>query len=315
MNASLFPVNIEPLIIQFQARSYLYEGLVYQDFLQVAVELTQSQIGFFHLYSEETGNLHLAVWSDGVFPICTTTHSSHYSLKEAGIWAEAIRQRAPTIYNDYSRQVKASGLPEGHFPITRVLSVPVFVENQIVAIMGVGNRLDPYPQSEAKTLMEFCANIYPIIQAKVADIEKRRNRRAQIAETDTISLLIKMVSCLTSASALRDEYTSQHSQNVADLSVVIAQEMKLGEDSILGLQLGALVHDIGKIAVPSEILTKTGHLNPAEYALIKTHVERGAEIFASIHFPWPILEMIEQHHERLDGSGYPLGLRNESIIL
>lgn len=124
-----------------------------------------------------------------------------------------------------------------------------------------------------------------------------------------------MVSCLTSASALRDEYTSQHSQNVADLSVAIAQEMKLGEDSILGLQLGALVHDIGKIAVPSEILTKPGRLNPAEYALIKTHVERGAEIFASIHFPWPILEMIEQHHERLDGSGYPLGLRNESIIL
>ena len=76
-----------------------------------------------------------------------------------------------------------------------------------------------------------------------------------------------------------------------------------------------MVHDIGKIAIPSEILTKPGKLNPAEYHLIKTHVERGAEIFASINFPWPILEMITQHHERLDGSGYPHGLRAESIIL
>ena len=137
MNANLAPVNLEPLITQFQTRSYLYEGLVYQDFLKVAVELTQSQIGFFHLYNEETGNLHLAVWSDGVFPICTTTHSSHYPLQEAGIWADAVRQRMPIICNDYSRQVKASGLPAGHFPVMRVLSVPVFVEDKIVAIMGV----------------------------------------------------------------------------------------------------------------------------------------------------------------------------------
>lgn len=77
----------------------------------------------------------------------------------------------------------------------------------------------------------------------------------------------------------------------------------------------ALVHDIGKIAIPSEILTKPRELNPAEYQLIKTHVERGAEIFAAMDFPWPILEMISQHHERLDGSGYPHGLRAEAIVL
>lgn len=339
---------------QLQVRSYLYEGLVYQDFLRAAVELTRSQIGYFHLYSPEDDSIQLAVWSDGVFPICTTTHANHYPLRDAGIWADAIRSRKPVIHNDYLQSASVNGLPQGHFPVTRHLSIPIFQQDHcthsgsqdgsggdvedvdcrdessvptdvplrappaatsITAILGVGNCPDPYPDEIATELMEFAHQAYPMVQANVSDIEARRHRQMQLAQTDTLSLLIKMVSCLVGAAALRDEYTSQHSQNVADLSVAIAREMGLGEETVLGLRLGALVHDIGKIAIPSEILTKPGKLNAAEYNLIKTHVERGAEIFGTLHFPWPILQMIQQHHERLDGSGYPLGIRSESILL
>lgn len=339
---SSFLPYFEPELKQFwlqqlQVRSYLYEGLVYQDFLRATVELTRSQIGYFHLYSSEDDSIQLAVWSDGVFPICTTNHTSHYPLREAGIWADAIRSRKPVIHNDYLQCASANGLPQGHFPVTRHLSIPIFqqdgcrdVEPQegagnnaasdpsttpIIAILGVGNRPDTYPDEIAAELMEFAHQAYPMVQAKVSEIEARRHRQMQLAQTDTLSLLIKMVSCLVGAAALRDEYTSQHSQNVADLSVAIAREMGLGEETILGLRLGALVHDIGKIAIPSEILTKPGKLNAAEYNLIKTHVERGAEIFGTMHFPWPILQMIQQHHERLNGTGYPLGIRSESILL
>jgi putative nucleotidyltransferase with HDIG domain len=330
---------------QLQVRSYLYEGLVYEDFLRAAVELTRSQIGYFHLYSPEDDSIQLAVWSDGVFPICTTNHTSHYPLREAGIWADAIRSRKPVIHNDYLQYAAANGLPQGHFPVIRHLSIPIFQQEYrtpaepereadsdsgpptesptasspstapIVAILGVGNCPDTYPDEIAAELMEFAHQAYPMVQAKVSEIEARRHRQMQLAQTDTLSLLIRMVSCLVGAAALRDEYTSQHSQNVADLSVAIAREMGLGEETILGLRLGALVHDIGKIAIPSEILTKPGKLNSAEYNLIKTHVERGAEIFGTMHFPWPILQMIQQHHERLNGSGYPLGIRSESILL
>jgi putative nucleotidyltransferase with HDIG domain len=305
----------EKWLDQLSSRSYLYEGLAYQDFLRAAVEITESQIGYFHLYSEVDNTIKLAVWSDGVFPVCTTNHVTHYPVKDAGIWADSLRLRQPVIHNDYMRQHSLAGLPQGHFPISRHLSVPIFDNEALVAILGVGNSTHPYPQSIGDELMQFANECYLIVQRKVAEVESRRNQRLEIAQTDTISLLVKMVSCLTGAASLRDEYTSRHSQNVAELSVNIGREMGLGEEALLGLRLGSLVHDIGKIAIPSEILTKPGKLNPAEYHLIKTHVERGAEIFASINFPWPILEMITQHHERLDGSGYPHGLRAESIIL
>jgi len=266
-------------------RSYLYEGLVYQDFLKAAVKITRSKIGYFHLFCEEQNTIKLMVWSDAVFPICTTSHTQHYPVKNAGIWADSLRLLQPVIHNDYPRQSSPNGLPEGHFPLTRHLSVPVFHHDRVVGILGVGNSEQPYGQLTGYELMKFTQRGYVIVEQKISEIVSHRNTRLEIAQTDTVSLLIKMVSCLTGAASLRDEYTSRHSQNVAEIAVRIAQKMNLGDAAILGLRLGSLVHDIGKIAIPSEILTKPRELNPAEYELIKTHVVRGAEIFASMDFP------------------------------
>lgn len=306
---------MDNLLTAMQSRSYLYEGLVYQDFLNQAVQFSNSEIGYFHLYNEEEKAIQLAVWSTGVFPICTTVHTSHYNLKDAGIWADAVRQRQPVIHNDYERYSSKQGLPTGHFPLFRHLSLPIFYDGKIAAILGVGNSPVPYSQVMVNQLVRFCQKGYEIIFDKVKEIEERRRKQISLAHTDTISLLVNMVSCLTSAVALRDEYTARHAQNVGDLVVGIGQQLHLGEDTLLGLKLGALVHDIGKIAIPVEILTKPGHLNSAEYNLIKTHVVRGAEVFSSMKFPWSIVEMILQHHERLDGSGYPSGLHGEFISL
>lgn len=112
----------------------------------------------------------------------------------------------------------------------------------------------------------------------------------------------------------RDAYTSGHQQRVAGLAVRIAQELGWDEVRIEGLKLGALVHDIGKIAVPIEILSKPGKLLPIEYELIKIHPQEGYEILKEIDFPWPIAQMILQHHERIDGSGYPNGLHGDQIL-
>lgn len=306
---------MENLLSAMKARSYLYEGLVYQEFLNQAVQLSKSEVGYFHLYNEEEKAIKLAVWSTGVFPICTTLHTSHYNLKDAGIWADAVRNRAPVIHNDYERYASKHGLPMGHFPLFRHLSIPIFHEDQITAILGVGNSPIPYSKILVNQLVKFAQQGYEIIVDKVQEVEARRKKQIALAHTDTISLLVNMVSCLTSAVALRDEYTARHAQNVADLVVGIGEKMQLGEDILLGLKLGALVHDIGKIAIPVEILTKPSQLNSAEYSLIKTHVERGAEVFANMNFPWSIKEMIMQHHERLNGTGYPYGLHGEFISL
>ena len=112
----------------------------------------------------------------------------------------------------------------------------------------------------------------------------------------------------------RDPYTAGHQRRVAALATAIAREMGLDEYAARGLELAATVHDIGKINVPAEILAKPGKLSRVELELVKGHAEAGYQILKDVEFPWPIAEMIRQHHERLDGSGYPRGLEAEQIL-
>jgi HD-GYP domain-containing protein (c-di-GMP phosphodiesterase class II) len=102
---------------------------------------------------------------------------------------------------------------------------------------------------------------------------------------------------------------------VADLARAIATEMKLPADQIDGLRMAGVVHDLGKISIPSEILAAPRKLTVIEFSLVKTHSQIGHDLIKDIEFPWPIAEMILQHHERLDGSGYPRGLRGEEIMI
>lgn len=129
------------------------------------------------------------------------------------------------------------------------------------------------------------------------------------------SMLESTVSALASAIEIRDSYTTGHQARVAQLTCAIAQEMNFKEDDINGIRLAALIHDIGKINVPAEILNKPGQLNNAEFNMIKSHPQIGCEILKGIDFPWPIADIVLQHHERLNGSGYPKRLRASNICL
>ncbi|BCS89819.1 hypothetical protein PSDVSF_30610 [Pseudodesulfovibrio sediminis] len=112
----------------------------------------------------------------------------------------------------------------------------------------------------------------------------------------------------------RDPYTAGHMDRTAEIATLIAEKVGLSSDRIEGLRLAAMVHDIGKIAIPSGILNKPGILNDAEFALIKTHSLVGSEIFELMDTGWPIARIILEHHERLDGTGYPNGLCKEDIL-
>ncbi|MEE9567341.1 MAG: HD domain-containing phosphohydrolase [Desulfobacteria bacterium] len=113
----------------------------------------------------------------------------------------------------------------------------------------------------------------------------------------------------------RDPYTAGHQRRVANLACAIAKEMGLSADQIDGIRMAGLIHDLGKIAVPAEILSKPTRLTDIEFSLIKTHAQAGYEMLDTIDFPWPIAQMVRQHHERMDGSGYPKGLSGEDILL
>jgi putative nucleotidyltransferase with HDIG domain len=114
---------------------------------------------------------------------------------------------------------------------------------------------------------------------------------------------------------VRDPYTAGHQRRVADLARAIATRMKLSSDRVDGIRLAGVIHDIGKISVPAEILSKPGLLTPLEFSLIKTHSQVGHDILKDIEFPWDIATMVLQHHERLDGSGYPQGVTGDRILL
>ncbi len=113
----------------------------------------------------------------------------------------------------------------------------------------------------------------------------------------------------------RDPYTAGHQRRVAALAATIGESMGLDAERITGIIIGALVHDLGKISVPVEILSKPSQLSAIELRLIQEHPETGYQILADLDFPWPVAEMVRQHHERLDGGGYPKGLRGEAILL
>jgi PAS domain S-box-containing protein/putative nucleotidyltransferase with HDIG domain len=123
------------------------------------------------------------------------------------------------------------------------------------------------------------------------------------------------VHVLAAVSEKRDPYTAGHQVRVSMLAEAIAREMGLPEHQVEGIKVGGLIHDIGKISIPSDILSKPGKLTEIEYSIVKTHPQSAMDILLGTNFPWPLAQMIVQHHERLDGSGYPFGLKGKDIML
>jgi len=147
-----------------------------------------------------------------------------------------------------------------------------------------------------------------ITKRKAEDEREAAYRALDKALTDSIAAMSKIVE-------IRDPYTAGHQTRVADLSVAIARELKLPEERVKYIRIAALIHDIGKIYIPSDILSKPGKLRDMEWQLIKIHAQGSYDILKTIEFPWPIAQIAWQHHERLDGSGYPQGLDGVHILL
>ncbi len=144
---------------------------------------------------------------------------------------------------------------------------------------------------------------------------KRAEKRLRQSPERLREPLGRTVEVLASALELRDPCTARHQRCVTQLACAIAEEMGLAEEQTERLRMAALIHDVGKIQVPAEVLTKPGALTDAQFGLITSHPQTGCDVLSSIDFPWPVGQIVLQHHERMDGSGYPAGLAGEEIIL
>ncbi|MEW6648003.1 MAG: PAS domain S-box protein [Pseudomonadota bacterium] len=189
-----------------------------------------------------------------------------------------------------------------------VIALPMISGEESLGVLFVcSGQTEPWAPAEVELLQELTDDLAYGIRMRRTTGERDR------AQAELARILIKTVSVIALTVEKRDPYTAGHMQRVAELAMAIGRGMNLDEGTITGLQMGGLIHDIGKIYIPAEILNRPGRLAPVEFDLIKTHPQVGYDIVKDIVFPWPVAEMILQHHERIDGSGYPNGLRGNAI--
>jgi len=184
-----------------------------------------------------------------------------------------------------------------------------------------GYIIKPFKPNE---LIITMANALHRRQLEIANRAYRKNleeivekRTAELRETlDKLrKAIMAIIQAMTRTVEVRDPYTAGHQRRVANLARYIATEMGLSENQIDGIRLAGVLHDLGKISVPVELLTKPSRLNEIEYKMIQTHPQVAFDILSEIEFPWPIAQIVYQHHERIDGSGYPLGLSGSKILI
>lgn len=192
------------------------------------------------------------------------------------------------------------------------VEVPTTVEYEVLA--KDGRRLD---------VLLINKNIYDeqghIIASDVVvnDITERKRADRKLQQTlDSLKKAVGVtIEVLVSVLESKDPYTAGHQSRVVHLACAIAAQMGLSAERIDGIRMAGAIHDIGKISIPSEILTKPTRLSDIEFTLIKEHAQTGYEILGNVEFPWPLAQIIYQHHERINGSGYPRGLKGDEILL
>lgn len=258
-----------------------------------------------------------------VRPVARAGHDAGYVDAVCASWSEksphgqgpagrAIRDRQPVIIRDIIHD--ATFTPWREAALARGYgSLAVFPLRHEQTVLGVlclyAIAPNAFDEAEIKLLTELAEDLAYGIRAlrtgQAHALDTQRHQELLYATIRAIALTVEK----------RDPYTAGHQERVAQLAMAIAREMGMEENRVEGIRLGALIHDIGKVYIPAEILTRPGKLSTIEFELIKTHPEVGREIVAAIPFPWPVAEMIHQHHERLDGSGYPQGLKGEAIIM
>ena len=174
---------------------------------------------------------------------------------------------------------------------------------------------DVFDKEEEQLLADMAGDLAYGITSLRARCERNLNaQNLEISLEKMQRILNQTVGSLATAVEIRDPYTAGHQRKVADLATAIAKEIGLSKDQIEGISVAGNLHDIGKINVPSEILSKPGKLSEIEFIIIKTHCQAGYEIIKEIEFPWPVADILLQHHERINGSGYPGGLSGEKIM-
>lgn len=213
-----------------------------------------------------------------------------------------LENKKPLIINDTTKEEKWVYLEETAF-IKSFLNIPILLRDKIIGFLRlVSSKENAFTQKDADRLTIVAGSLGLAIE-NIKNLEKIRGFSEQI---------LNLISKITE---LKDTYTAGHQKNVSEYAIKIAKKLNLPEEKIEVIKIASLLHDIGKIILPFEILTKPFKLTPREYELVKEHPKYGNELLKDLDIPYFIKEIILQHHERLNGTGYPKGLKGDEILL
>lgn len=232
---------------------------------------------------------------------------------------EAILSREPVVINNILNNPdnmpwRGEALKRGY---GAVIALPLISNGGTFGALTIFSEdADAFQQEDVNHLMDLGGNlVYGIValhtrtarQRAEVEVKKNLNKLKQ-----TLGAIIQV---LEKTVEVRDPYTAGHQRRVADLARSISAEMGFSQDRIDGIRIAGIIHDIGKIYVPAEILSKPRRLTTYEFNLVKTHSQVGYDILKTIDFPWPVARIVLQHHERLNGSGYPNKLMHDNILI
>lgn len=215
-----------------------------------------------------------------------------------------LENREAILVNDIEKDPRFEKVNGEKYYTGSFMSVPIIYRNRAIGVINANNKVDKKPFNE-----EDFRFIKSLAQQSSIAIENAR------LYTSIQTMCFQVTSSLASIIDAKDHYTKNHSLRVAKYAEAIADELGLPRVDINNLILACQLHDLGKIGVNEEILTKSGELTDQEYAQIRTHPEKGAEMIRPLNFLKSLIDLVEQHHERYDGTGYPKGIKGENIIL
>ena len=279
----------------------LKEALILRERKQAEEELEESEERYRNLI-ESTYDLIQSVAPDGRFLFVNRAWQETLGYTEAelpgiNLWKIIHPQSLSHCRKIFSQVIKGKSIKNTQTTFVTRDGSPIQVE---------GNMTGRYMDGKLIATHGFFRDITERKQAEKELRQSYKKLRKMLKDiVRTVALTVE----------IRDPYTAGHQHRVSQLSLAIARQMNLSLDQTEGIYMTAILHDIGKISVPAEILTKPGRLTEIEMNMLKAHPQVGYDILEKVEFPWPIAQIILQHHERMDGSGYPKGLKGDKILM
>jgi HD-GYP domain-containing protein (c-di-GMP phosphodiesterase class II) len=298
-------------LLDLTQRSHsLTETEVLAQSLELAVRLTGSATAYLFLATAEAGQLELAACRDDDVAskdLSVLTRWRGAPPSETALHECATRQQ-PVVRDSVegTGTLRQAGLPGA---LSRQACVPMLDGTRLAGVLLLAGKEQAYDDEDLHHATQVADALWKVLRRRRSDAEV-------VSAMDHMErVMLGVVESLAALAESQDACKSGRSRRVGDLAAAIGTALGLPGHTVRGLRVMGQLIDVGTLQIPREILWRPGQLSPSEYELVKTHVERGYESLRRVEFPWPVAEVVREHHERLDGSGYPRGLKGEEILL